>query len=73
MSTTHAVCLQPARGGLSAAVLGRSLVVFGGETRERRLLNDLHVLNLETREWAAPATRSESYNTAQSLTKGRGV
>ncbi|CAN0910566.1 Acyl-CoA-binding domain-containing protein 6 [Linum grandiflorum] len=40
-----------ARGGYSATLVGSSLVIFGGEDRSRKLLNDIHTLNLETLTW----------------------
>lgn len=51
-----------ARGGQSVTLVGSSLIMFGGEDRKRRLLNDLHVLDLETMTWdiVAPKTASPS-------------
>lgn len=43
--------LQAARGGHSAALIGSRLIVFGGEDKQRRLLNDIHILDLETMTW----------------------
>ncbi|KAL6977151.1 hypothetical protein U1Q18_025945 [Sarracenia purpurea var. burkii] len=40
-----------ARGGQSVTVVGSKLIMFGGEDRHRRLLNDVHVLNMETMVW----------------------
>ncbi|CAN1174332.1 Acyl-CoA-binding domain-containing protein 6 [Linum perenne] len=40
-----------ARGGYSATLVGSRLVIFGGEDRSRKLLNDIHTLNLETMTW----------------------
>ncbi|CAI0442536.1 unnamed protein product [Linum tenue] len=40
-----------ARGGYSATIVGSRLVIFGGEDRSRKLLNDIHTLNLETMMW----------------------
>ncbi|XP_030450842.1 acyl-CoA-binding domain-containing protein 4 [Syzygium oleosum] len=40
-----------ARGGHSASLVGSKLIVFGGEDRKRRLLNDVHILDLETLSW----------------------
>ncbi|KAF5729456.1 acyl-CoA-binding domain-containing protein 4 isoform X3 [Tripterygium wilfordii] len=40
-----------ARGGHSATLFGSRLIVFGGEDRNRRLMNDVHVLDLETMTW----------------------
>ncbi|KAM7478205.1 hypothetical protein LguiA_026418 [Lonicera macranthoides] len=39
------------RGGQSATLVGTSLVIFGGEDAKRSLLNDLHILDLETLTW----------------------
>ncbi|KAA8534467.1 hypothetical protein F0562_031984 [Nyssa sinensis] len=40
-----------ARGGQSVTLVGSRLIMFGGEDKHRRLLNDVHVLNLETMAW----------------------
>ncbi|KAH7547823.1 hypothetical protein ACOSQ2_033288 [Xanthoceras sorbifolium] len=40
-----------ARGGHSVTVAGSRLIIFGGEDRGRKLLNDVHVLDLETMTW----------------------
>ncbi|THG02367.1 hypothetical protein TEA_010933 [Camellia sinensis var. sinensis] len=40
-----------ARGGQSLTLVGSRLIMFGGEDRLRRLLNDVHVLDLETMVW----------------------
>lgn len=42
---------QVARGAHSIALVGSSLIMFGGEDRKRRLLNDVNVLDLETMTW----------------------
>ncbi|KAJ8443548.1 hypothetical protein Cgig2_017031 [Carnegiea gigantea] len=39
------------RGGHSVTLVGSSLVIFGGENANRTLLNDLHLLDLETMTW----------------------
>lgn len=39
------------RGGQSVTVVGSSLVIFGGQDAKRSLLNDLHLLDLETLTW----------------------
>ncbi|KAL1201460.1 Acyl-CoA-binding domain-containing protein 6 [Cardamine amara subsp. amara] len=39
------------RGGHSITLVGSRVLVFGGEDKNRRLLNDLHVLDLETMTW----------------------
>ncbi|KAK3139947.1 hypothetical protein QOZ80_5AG0393020 [Eleusine coracana subsp. coracana] len=39
------------RGGQSVTRVGDTLVVFGGEGDGRTLLNDLHILDLETMTW----------------------
>ncbi|KAF8779500.1 hypothetical protein HU200_002547 [Digitaria exilis] len=40
-----------ARGGQSVSLLGSRLLMFGGEDNKRRLLNDIHILDLETMVW----------------------
>ncbi|XAR72154.1 hypothetical protein NMG60_11018695 [Bertholletia excelsa] len=40
-----------ARGGQSVTVVGSRLFMFGGEDKHRRLLSDVHVLDLETMTW----------------------
>lgn len=42
---------QGSRGGHSVTLVGSSLVIFGGEGAKRSLLNDLHILDLETLTW----------------------
>ncbi|GLT70183.1 hypothetical protein SLA2020_422790 [Shorea laevis] len=42
-----------ARGGHSVTLLGSKLILFGGEDRSRKLLNDAHILDLETMTWVA--------------------
>ncbi|GAV86981.1 ACBP domain-containing protein/Kelch_2 domain-containing protein/Kelch_3 domain-containing protein [Cephalotus follicularis] len=39
------------RGGQSVSLVGTSLVIFGGQDAKRSLLNDLHILDLETMTW----------------------
>ncbi|KAL2345678.1 hypothetical protein Fmac_006963 [Flemingia macrophylla] len=39
------------RGGQSVTLVGESLVIFGGQDAKRTLLNDLHILDLETMTW----------------------
>lgn len=39
------------RGGQSASLVGSSIVIFGGQDAKRSLLNDLHILDLETMTW----------------------
>ncbi|GMJ11776.1 acyl-CoA binding protein 4 [Hibiscus trionum] len=39
------------RGGQSVTLVGNTLVVFGGQDAKRTVLNDLHILNLETMSW----------------------
>lgn len=43
--------MQVSRGGQSVTLFGTSLVIFGGEDAKRTLLNDLHILDLETMTW----------------------
>lgn len=49
-------CFQVARGGQSVTLVGSKLVMFGGEDRSRRLLNDVQILDLETMTWSAVET-----------------
>eukprot|EP00850_Spirogloea_muscicola_P004934 SM000022S07148 [mRNA] locus=s22:202957:208318:+ [translate_table: standard] len=46
-----------ARGGQSVTRAGSSLVMFGGEDSRRRLLNDVHNLNLNTMTWSTVDTK----------------
>ncbi|PHT41282.1 Acyl-CoA-binding domain-containing protein 4 [Capsicum baccatum] len=39
------------RGGHSVTPAGTSLAIFGGQDANRSLLNDLHILDLETMTW----------------------
>ena len=43
--------LQASRGGQSVSLVGGNLVIFGGQDAKRSLLNDLHILDLETMTW----------------------
>ncbi|KAL3520786.1 hypothetical protein ACH5RR_018935 [Cinchona calisaya] len=45
-----------ARGGQSVTLVGSKLVMIGGEDRNRRLLNDVQILDLETMTWSAVET-----------------
>ncbi|XP_018490582.1 acyl-CoA-binding domain-containing protein 4 isoform X2 [Raphanus sativus] len=54
------------RGGQSVTVVGKTLVIFGGQDAKRSLLNDLHELDLETMTWdeidaigVSPSPRSD--------------
>ncbi|CAH1444208.1 unnamed protein product [Lactuca virosa] len=54
------------RGGQSVTVVGGTLVIFGGQDANRTLLNDLHILDLETMTWdeidtigVSPSPRSD--------------
>lgn len=40
-----------ARGGQSVSLVGSKLIMFGGEGKDRRLMNDVHVLDLDTLTW----------------------
>ncbi|KAL5995195.1 hypothetical protein ACLOJK_025253 [Asimina triloba] len=40
-----------ARGGQSITLTGSKLIMFGGEDNSQKLLNDLHILDLETMTW----------------------
>lgn len=43
--------LPVARAGHSTTLFGSKLIMFGGEDIHRKLLNDMHILNLETMTW----------------------
>lgn len=43
--------LQSSRGGQSVTLVRNSLVIFGGQDAKRSMLNDLHILDLETMTW----------------------
>ncbi|MCL7039514.1 hypothetical protein MKW94_001753 [Papaver nudicaule] len=45
-----------ARGGQSVTLVGSKLIMFGGEDSNRRLLNDIHILDLETMTWDVAET-----------------
>ncbi|CAI9296169.1 unnamed protein product [Lactuca saligna] len=45
-----------ARGGQSVSLIGSKLIMFGGEDKHRRLLNDVNVLDLETMIWNVAET-----------------
>ncbi|KAL8540841.1 hypothetical protein ACS0TY_002172 [Phlomoides rotata] len=54
------------RGGQSVSLVGMTLVIFGGQDAKRSLLNDLHILDLETLTWdemdtvgVSPSPRSD--------------
>uniref|UniRef100_A0A0E0NN11 Acyl-CoA-binding domain-containing protein n=1 Tax=Oryza rufipogon TaxID=4529 RepID=A0A0E0NN11_ORYRU len=47
----HQTRFQISRGGQSVSLVGSRLIMFGGEDNKRRLLNDLHILDLETMMW----------------------
>ncbi|XP_019187820.1 PREDICTED: acyl-CoA-binding domain-containing protein 4-like isoform X1 [Ipomoea nil] len=54
------------RGGHSVTLAGTTLVIFGGQDANRSLLNDLHILDLETMTWdeidtlgVSPSPRSD--------------
>ncbi|KAF3632538.1 hypothetical protein FXO37_27411 [Capsicum annuum] len=49
-----------ARGGQSVTLFGSKLIMFGGEDRNRRLLNDVSVLDLETMTWSTVETTQTS-------------
>ncbi|KAI3694967.1 hypothetical protein L1987_77953 [Smallanthus sonchifolius] len=55
-----------ARGGQSVTLVGTTLVIFGGQDGNRTLLNDQHILDLETMTWdeidtlgVSPSPRSD--------------
>jgi hypothetical protein len=37
--------------GQSATLVGSRVILFAGEDRRRKLLNDVHVLDLESMTW----------------------
>ncbi|CAA0823222.1 Acyl-CoA-binding domain-containing protein 4 [Striga hermonthica] len=39
------------RGGQSVTLVGMTLVIFGGQDAKRSLLNDLHILDLDSMTW----------------------
>ncbi|KAL2491933.1 Acyl-CoA-binding domain-containing protein 4 [Abeliophyllum distichum] len=47
------------RGGQSVTPVGSTLVIFGGQDAKRSLLNDLHILDLETMTWDEMDTLGE--------------
>jgi len=49
------------RGGHTAVVVGNRLIVFGGEQSQQGdgPLNDLHILNLPSKEWTEPIVSGE--------------
>ncbi|KAI3810533.1 hypothetical protein L1987_20150 [Smallanthus sonchifolius] len=54
------------RGGQSVTLVGTNLVIFGGQDGNRTLMNDLHILDLETMTWdeidtigVSPSPRSD--------------
>ncbi|PKA59430.1 Acyl-CoA-binding domain-containing protein 4 [Apostasia shenzhenica] len=46
-----------ARSGQSVTLMGSKLIMFGGEDGRRKLLNDLHVLDLSTMSWDVVETK----------------
>lgn len=44
------------RTGQSITLVGSRIIMFGGEDRKRRLLNDVHVLDLDTMTWSVAVT-----------------
>lgn len=47
-----------ARGGQSVSLVGSKLMIFGGEDSKRQLLNDLHILDLNTMTWDLVQTKN---------------
>ncbi|KAG4919426.1 hypothetical protein JHK85_057707 [Glycine max] len=47
----HLSDVQVARVGQSASLFGSRVILFGGEEMSRKLLNDVHVLDLESMTW----------------------
>ncbi|KAL4576805.1 hypothetical protein LXL04_012905 [Taraxacum kok-saghyz] len=54
METTGKV--PEARGGQSVSLVGSKLIMFGGEDKKRQLMNDVHVLDLNTFTWTVLET-----------------
>ncbi|GAB2223605.1 hypothetical protein Droror1_Dr00017746 [Drosera rotundifolia] len=48
--------LPVAREGQSFSLVGSKLIMFGGEDAKRKLLNDIHILDLETVSWTEVET-----------------
>lgn len=48
---------QIACAGHSATLFGSKIIMFGGEDSSRRLINDIHVLDLETLTWDLVETK----------------
>jgi hypothetical protein len=48
---------QVSRGGHSVTLVGSRLIIFGGEDRNRKLLNNVYALDLETMTWDVVATK----------------
>ncbi|GKA92652.1 acyl-CoA-binding domain-containing protein 6-like protein [Tanacetum coccineum] len=46
-----AIPSQGRSGGQSVSFVCSKLIMFGGEDKNRRLMNDVHVLDLETMTW----------------------
>ncbi|KAL0557241.1 hypothetical protein IC582_005765 [Cucumis melo] len=46
-----------ARAGHSATLFGSKIIMFGGEDSSRKLLNDIHILDLETLTWDEVETK----------------
>ncbi|CAO2833220.1 unnamed protein product [Amaranthus hypochondriacus] len=44
--------LPVARTGESVTLVGSKLIMFGGEDAHRKLLNDIHILDLDTMTWS---------------------
>lgn len=44
-------CFQISRGGQSVTLVGKKLVIFGGQDVNKSLLNYLHLLDLDTMTW----------------------
>ncbi|XP_074311264.1 acyl-CoA-binding domain-containing protein 4 [Silene latifolia] len=45
-----------AREGQSVTLVGSKLIIFGGEDVRRKLMNDIHILDLETMSWETAQT-----------------
>ncbi|KAL6959321.1 hypothetical protein U1Q18_039469 [Sarracenia purpurea var. burkii] len=58
---------QVTRGGQSVTLVGSSLVIFGGQDANRSLLNDLHILDLESMTWDEIDTVSKFFISRQQV------
>ncbi|KAI3733259.1 hypothetical protein L1987_64479 [Smallanthus sonchifolius] len=45
------LCVKVSCGGQTVTLVGTNLAIFGGQDGNKTLLNDLHILDLETKTW----------------------